>query len=95
MLNDYKLIQYDITAGKHYLENTDFMTLPGVKNAAAIAGSNGNNGKQGDAKSLASNTAASASVPSAASALTSLDIANGSATGAAHQREGQVARSGR
>jgi hypothetical protein len=92
MLNDYKLIQYDITAGKHYLENTDFMTLPGVKNAAAIAGSNG---KQGDAKSSASNTAASASVPSAASALTSLDIVNGSATAAAHQREGQVARSGR
>lgn len=28
LLADYKLIQYDITAGKNYLEDTDFMTLP-------------------------------------------------------------------
>lgn len=28
LLADYKLIQYDITAGKNYLKNTDFMTLP-------------------------------------------------------------------
>lgn len=28
LLNDYKLIQYDITAGKGYLKDTDFMTLP-------------------------------------------------------------------
>jgi hypothetical protein len=104
MLNDYKLIQYDITAGKHYLENTDFMTLPeaGAKGAAATAGDAGGAGgtakqsdtKQSAAKGSASNTAASASVPAAASALSSLDLANGSATGAAHQREGQVARSG-
>lgn len=29
LLADYKLIQYDITSGKHYLENMDFMQLPG------------------------------------------------------------------
>lgn len=28
LLTDYKLIQYDITAGKNYLKDTDFMTLP-------------------------------------------------------------------
>lgn len=28
LLADYKLIQYDITAGKNYLRDTDFMTLP-------------------------------------------------------------------
>ncbi|EFA22552.1 alkaline phosphatase family protein [Bifidobacterium gallicum] len=28
MLHDYQLIQYDITAGNHYLRDTDFMTLP-------------------------------------------------------------------
>lgn len=28
LLHDYRLIQYDITAGKHYLRDTDFMTLP-------------------------------------------------------------------
>ena len=28
LLADYKLIQYDITAGKNYLKHTDFMTLP-------------------------------------------------------------------
>lgn len=28
LLVDYKLIQYDITAGKNYLKDTDFMTLP-------------------------------------------------------------------
>lgn len=28
LLNDYKLIQYDITAGKNYLKNTSFMKLP-------------------------------------------------------------------
>lgn len=28
LLADYKLIQYDITAGKQYLRNTDFMTYP-------------------------------------------------------------------
>lgn len=28
LLADYKLIQYDITAGKNYLKYTDFMTLP-------------------------------------------------------------------
>lgn len=28
VLADYKLIQYDITAGKNYLKDTDFMTLP-------------------------------------------------------------------
>ena len=28
LLADYKLIQYDITAGKYYLKDTDFMTLP-------------------------------------------------------------------
>ena len=28
LLADYKLIQYDITAGKDYLKDTDFMTLP-------------------------------------------------------------------
>lgn len=28
LLNDYKLIQYDITAGNHYLEDTDFMAAP-------------------------------------------------------------------
>ena len=28
LLADYKLIQYDITAGKNYLKGTDFMTLP-------------------------------------------------------------------
>ena len=30
LLADYKLIQYDITAGKNYLKDTDFMTLPTV-----------------------------------------------------------------
>ena len=33
LLADYKLIQYDITAGKNYLKDTDFMTLP-VKQTA-------------------------------------------------------------
>ena len=28
LLADYKLIHYDITAGKNYLKDTDFMTLP-------------------------------------------------------------------
>lgn len=28
LLADYKLIQYDITAGKNYIKDTDFMTLP-------------------------------------------------------------------
>lgn len=28
LLADYKLIQYDIAAGKNYLKDTDFMTLP-------------------------------------------------------------------
>lgn len=28
LLADYKLIQYDITAGKNHLKDTDFMTLP-------------------------------------------------------------------
>ncbi|NEG69434.1 sulfatase-like hydrolase/transferase [Bifidobacterium sp. BRDM6] len=28
MLEDYKLIQYDITAGEGYLKNTDFLSLP-------------------------------------------------------------------
>lgn len=28
LLHDYRLIQYDITAGKHYLRNTDFLKLP-------------------------------------------------------------------
>ena len=28
LLADYKLIQYDITAGKNYLKDTDFITLP-------------------------------------------------------------------
>lgn len=28
LLEDYKLIQYDITAGNNYLRSTDFMTLP-------------------------------------------------------------------
>ena len=28
LLADYKLIQYDISAGKNYLKDTDFMTLP-------------------------------------------------------------------
>lgn len=28
LLADYKLIQYDTTAGKNYLKDTDFMTLP-------------------------------------------------------------------
>lgn len=28
LLADYKLIQYDITSGKNYLKDTDFMTLP-------------------------------------------------------------------
>ena len=28
LLANYKLIQYDITAGKNYLKDTDFMTLP-------------------------------------------------------------------
>ena len=28
LLADYRLIQYDITAGKNYLKDTDFMTLP-------------------------------------------------------------------
>ena len=28
LIADYKLIQYDITAGKNYLKDTDFMTLP-------------------------------------------------------------------
>lgn len=27
LLNDYKLIQYDITAGNHYLENENFVTI--------------------------------------------------------------------
>ncbi|KFI45435.1 Phosphoglycerol transferase MdoB [Bifidobacterium bohemicum] len=29
LMHDYRLIQYDITAGRHYLENTGFMTVPG------------------------------------------------------------------
>ena len=28
LMTDYKLIQYDITAGKNYLKDTDFMDLP-------------------------------------------------------------------
>ena len=28
VLNDYKLIQYDIMAGKHYLQGTGFNTTP-------------------------------------------------------------------
>ncbi|MFD0704440.1 sulfatase-like hydrolase/transferase [Alloscardovia venturai] len=32
LLADYKLIQYDITAGKHYLKSTSFMSVPGAQN---------------------------------------------------------------
>lgn len=28
LLEDYRLIQYDITCGKHYLKNTDFLNIP-------------------------------------------------------------------
>ena len=28
LLADYQLIQYDITSGKNYLKDTDFMQLP-------------------------------------------------------------------
>ncbi len=28
LMTDYKLIQYDITASKNYLKDTDFMDLP-------------------------------------------------------------------
>ncbi len=28
LLADYRLIQYDITAGKNYLKSTGFMNLP-------------------------------------------------------------------
>lgn len=28
LLEDYRLIQYDVTVGKHYLRNTSFMTMP-------------------------------------------------------------------
>ncbi|MFT8704294.1 LTA synthase family protein [Bifidobacterium aquikefiricola] len=37
LVRDYQLIQYDITAGKHYLEDTDFMTTPTAKSDAAKA----------------------------------------------------------
>ena len=28
LLDDYKLIQYDVTAGKNYTRNTNFFTMP-------------------------------------------------------------------
>lgn len=37
LVKDYQLIQYDITAGKHYLKDTDFMTTPTAKSDAAKA----------------------------------------------------------
>ncbi|MCI1935657.1 MAG: sulfatase-like hydrolase/transferase [Bifidobacteriaceae bacterium] len=37
LLSDYKLIQYDITAGEKYLENTGFMNLPGKDKEASAA----------------------------------------------------------
>ncbi|WP_241218872.1 LTA synthase family protein [Bifidobacterium dolichotidis] len=33
LLHDYELIQYDITAGNHYLKDTNFMNLPNTKNS--------------------------------------------------------------
>lgn len=99
MLQDYKLIQYDITAGKHYLQDTDFMTLPGKTAAGASGEAKQSSGSADSAQSgkasASAHTSASASVPAAASALASLDLAKGSVTGAAYQREGQVTRSGR
>ena len=35
LLNDYKLIQYDIMAGKHYLQGTGFNTTPTRRSDAA------------------------------------------------------------
>jgi hypothetical protein len=99
MLQDYKLIQYDITTGKHYLQDTDFMTLPGKTAAGASGEAKQSSGSADSAQSgkasASAHTSASASVPAAASALASLDLAKGSVTGAAYQREGQVTRSGR
>lgn len=34
LLHDYQLIQYDITAGSHYLQNSDFMTVPSSTTAS-------------------------------------------------------------
>ena len=35
LLNDYKLIQYDIMAGKHYLQGTGFTATPTRRSDAA------------------------------------------------------------
>lgn len=34
LVHDYKLIQYDITAGSHYLQRTDFLSVPSSKTVA-------------------------------------------------------------
>lgn len=48
LLHDYKLIQYDITTGKQYLKNTDFMELPvaEVDDAGFAADSGAASGEQ-------------------------------------------------
>ncbi|MCH4209236.1 LTA synthase family protein [Bifidobacterium sp.] len=84
LVNDYKLIQYDITAGKHYLETTDFMTMPG---GGAMTGA--------AADASASSTSSSANLSAAVSTLASTNPANGVAAGSTSQREGQVNRSRR
>jgi phosphoglycerol transferase MdoB-like AlkP superfamily enzyme len=66
LVNDYKLIQYDITAGDHYLENSDFMTLPdGASASGSVSGAS-----QSSSRSSASSSAglaATVSIPGSAS----------------------------
>ncbi|MFT8538063.1 LTA synthase family protein [Bifidobacterium aquikefiri] len=61
LIRDYKLIQYDITAGKHYLKDTDFMTTPTAKSDAAQAAAK----KLAEEKSAAKKQANAATTPSA------------------------------
>ena len=55
LLKDYKLIQYDITAGKQYLEKTDFMAV--TDTAKATASTSTTNAKKSAAKTSAQTSA--------------------------------------
>jgi hypothetical protein len=71
LLKDYKLIQYDITAGKNYLKDLDFMELP---NETAVAGgSYKTTASTTDAGAQAAADAASAKAKAAKKATSSSD----------------------
>ncbi|WP_404984509.1 LTA synthase family protein [Bifidobacterium fermentum] len=64
LVQDYKLIQYDITAGKHYLKGTGFMKTPTAKSDAAKAAAQKLAAEKAAAKKKADVATAPSSSPS-------------------------------